>query len=37
MKLLEANTGYDLGSLEASFTRIPQTQPRNQKDSIKDG
>lgn len=36
MKRLEANTGHDLSSLKASFTRIPQTQPRNQKDSIKD-
>lgn len=37
MKLLEAITGYDLGSLEASFTLIPQTQPRKQQDSIKNG
>lgn len=37
MKLLEANTGCDLGSLEASFTLIPQTQLRKQKNSIKNG
>lgn len=37
MKLQEANTGYDLGSLEVSFTLIPQTQARKQKDSIKNG